>query len=678
MSSRFQFAVRVAVRAAVVAAVLGASVSTAGERPGAVSDSRLQDVASTRWTPQPVWDDVGPVPLLAVSHSPRSFVALLVVAVLSLFVMAEGASRYRSGVIFRADGELTERRRRANIDEIKRTDPAFDEADVLRRFKLAFLKVQEAWENQDFEPVRMFLSDGVFERFALRLQEQRDGGYRRRMDMLTVRGIDVEEIVSDPFFEMLTVRIRGSAIDAREPLRGGGARREASRGIRGKPKREPFAEFWTFLRRRGAKTAVGKAGLIEGNCPNCGADVRMNRSERCGACESLLRSGTHDWVLAVTAQASQWRATLPDAIPGVHSYRNRHDPGFNVPHLQDRASVIFWRKAMADRLGEVGPLRKVASNRFCRDYRSTLDSDQDRRRTYRGDCAVGAVEVRGVVSGKDTDRAIVEIRYSSVRYAVEAFGTARQKDRASVSRDLFVLSRKHGVTTQLEQSISSTHCPNCGAPEDDLRDDACHFCGTVLGDGSRDWVLVEIAAASSDRGARLMNMVTFDALADDEMAADASLVSGVTTESLLESSAGSLAAPLPESTALLAWMIKMAAADGAIGTRERRLLYRVARRRRIPIDRLDAMVTAAELGRIDVPEPNGPDQAREWLTAMIDTALIDGLLARPEAALLKRSARRLDLNAFDVKILIRKRKGELYRQARRIIRQKRVEAGAAG
>ena len=130
---------------------------------------------------------------------------------------------------------------------------------------------------------------------------------------------------------------------------------------------------------------------------------------------SLLRSGQHDWVLCEITQPSEWDSAQSEAVAGLAEFRAQHDASFNTQHLEDRASVIFWRKAMADRVGQVEPLEKMASDKFCSEYSSTLESRPDGRRHYYGDCAVGAVILRGVIGDGDLHRALVEVRWSGKR-----------------------------------------------------------------------------------------------------------------------------------------------------------------------------------------------------------------------------------------------------------------------
>src|SRR5439155_68413 len=80
-------------------------------------------------------------------------------------------------------------------------------------------------------------------------------------------------VKSDHLFDTLAVRIAARASDFNVSLRDGSA-------ISGSDDSGPFAEIWSFLRRRGTQT-LDKAGLIEGNCPNCGAAIEMNQNANC-------------------------------------------------------------------------------------------------------------------------------------------------------------------------------------------------------------------------------------------------------------------------------------------------------------------------------------------------------------------------------------------------------------
>ncbi|NQU19646.1 MAG: TIM44-like domain-containing protein, partial [Candidatus Nealsonbacteria bacterium] len=566
---------------------------------------------------------------------------LIAVVALMIFASKQGNNAYRGRVIRRGAMALNSVQREAAVARLQEADPAFDEQQFYARVSAAMLKIQSAWSEQKIEAVRAFISDGIYERFSLQIQEQRDLGYRNRMENVVVHQTLLAQVESDEPFDVVTVRIQASALDYRERLDNGNR-------IGGTTRTDKFTEFWTFLRRRGVKTDADRPGLMEGNCPNCGTDVTLNRSAKCTSCDSLLRSGQYDWVLCEITQECEWRASEQREIPGIADYRQNRDPGFNVQHLEDRASVIFWRKAMADRLGDTAALAKMATSEFCDGYAEHLKPGP-KGRLYFGDCAVGSVEMRGLLPGSPMDRVVIEIRWSGKRFAASDDGPPRPiSDNGSLFRQFFVLGRRSGVKTDAGLAVSSSHCPGCGAPEEDLTSHACEFCGEVLGDGSHDWVLLEIHPTQNEHGKALLQ----------ELRGQAPVVA-------VESAASS-----PGGTELLAWAIKLALADNTLDVKERAMLDRVARRRGVPSQQLETLIAAAQRGQMDVPEPANREQAQQWLEAMADVALADGRVDRAEAALLMQAGERIDWTVHDLRALLNRRKKALYQAARQQLSQR--------
>jgi hypothetical protein len=386
--------------------------------------------------------------------------------------------------------------REKSVAALKAADPAFDEQAFYARVALAFQKIQAAWSVQDLSQVRAFVSDGVHERFGLQFAEQRADGYRNVMRDVQVTQVILACVVTEGGFDAATLRISASAVDLNVSL-ADGHRLANSEG------HGSFVEYWTLLRRRGAATRAGN-GLIEGNCPNCAAPIEMNAGAKCASCGALLRSGQYDWVVAEITQASVWQMEEPLQVPGVAQHRQR-DPDFSLADLEDRASVIFWRKSMADQQGKIDPLRKVAADDFCQRYEPFLHPHDAQGRVFSGRCAVGSATTLGVIPAPGAmDRALVSIRWEGQRFLADSRGAVRPAGDRVQARSLFVLARKNGVKTDPGQSISSAHCPNCGGPATIDTANACEFCGTVLNDGSRSWVLTGIFSMTSTEAQQLV------------------------------------------------------------------------------------------------------------------------------------------------------------------------------
>jgi hypothetical protein len=319
------------------------------------------------------------------------------------------------------------------------------------------------------------------------------------MDAVGIDQIQIVDAHSDDIYDELSVRIAAHAADYKVAMGDG-------RPIAGTAPLQPFAEIWSFLRRRGSATVPGKPGLLEGNCPNCGAPIALNESANCSNCNALLRSGQYDWVLSEITQESEWRAGGKSTAPGLSALRQR-DPDVNIQSLEDRASVIFWRKSAADRLGKLDPMFKVTSPTYGQTYATRLKPPPGTPRTFYGDCAVGSVDVRGFNSNGTEDRAMIEIRWSGPKFAIQPDSTLRPIEPNSPHHTLFVLMRKATAKTDIAKGISSAHCPNCGAPESGGTSGACEFCGTALNDGSNGWVLDNILPMNDPAAAALLSGV---------------------------------------------------------------------------------------------------------------------------------------------------------------------------
>jgi Tim44-like domain len=556
-------------------------------------------------------------------------------------------------------GVMDENREAAAVAALMQRDPAFNTDKFYARVRTAFTKIQDAWCNQNLQSVQAFISDGVHERFSLQFMEQKQQGVRDTMSGLNIENVRLMQLTSDNVFDAVAVQITASSVDQHVSTADG-------KVLSGSSTPEEYVEYWTFLRRRGVQS-TDKDGLIEGNCPNCGAGIAINESAQCPNCKALLRSGQYDWVLAEITQGSEWRPEYETALPGVPELVGQ-DAGFTLADLEDRTSVMFWRKIRADHLGKIDPLRKIASNDFCSAYQKQLTSPPGQARMYWGDCAVGGVKTLGILPGEPLTRAVVEIRWSGRRYQIAPNGSAKPMEQAHLSQHLMVLGRKAGIKTDPAANISAAHCPNCGAPMADDASDACSFCGTVLNDGSRGWVLIDMQPESGDAAQQLLvqlNSTVRAAPSMNEVAAAGAKNLGFTPG-------------LPDPASLLAWMVKEVAEDGPIDDTERRMLHNVAAKRGISDQQIQVLLDAASHGQLHAPEPSTPAQVEQWMGAMVSAALIDnGELSKPEKRLIYAVGFNHGLSLYDADLLVKREKQLLYNTAVGALRQKRQMADAA-
>jgi uncharacterized tellurite resistance protein B-like protein len=366
----------------------------------------------------------------------------------------------------------------------------------------------------------------------------------------------------------------------------------------------------------------------------------MNQSAKCSYCECLARSGQFDWVLVEITQSSEWRRGREQDVVGLPEYLER-DPGFSVPLLEDRASVTFWRKCAADRGGSSDPLLRVADEAFCRQYAKEL-AGAERPRRYTGDCAVGSVRTLGVLAGRERDRFVVEIVWDG--RAMTAGETSQVGPVRRLRKTLFVFARAAGGRTRLDTAFATAHCPSCGAADPGGTSSSCPYCDAPrAGDGST-WLLTALHAAGSPAGRELV-----EELARGPVPIRPGGHSG--SESASESAAD-----------LLAWAAALVRADGTFTQRERRALEHLADRIELPRERVDELI---EYGRSDSgPSPRNAEEARAWFELLVEVALADGHLARPERAFLREAGEHLGLSHADVRHVIGAVRLRLFQESR--------------
>jgi uncharacterized tellurite resistance protein B-like protein len=585
---------------------------------------------------------------------------LAVVVAFIAYAYRNGMVTYQASVIRRGSALADVQDRGEIVARLRENDPAFDDQAFAARVRVAFVKIQEAWCGQNLTAVRPFISDGVYERFSLQFDEQRAQGLRNQMDNLQVGDIEVASGYADRLFDVLSIGIEASATDSMVSIKDG-------KRLSGSTTSEPFAEVWSFIRRRGAKTQTdpSKPGLIEGNCPNCGGAIELNQNANCQYCGAILRSGQYDWVLAEITQECEWQPYQHRALPGVEALVAR-DPDFNLQAMEDRASVLFWRIATAERLANTTPLTKAALPEYLERYQADLNARRGPHgeRVWQGERAVGSVDTLGIILAEGTtspdaayDRALLEIRWSGTRFTADGQGRIQRHEQSAVSHLLLVLARKTGVKSDTDKSISSAHCPTCGAPEGGGTSGVCEFCGATLNDGSQTWALMDSMSLSSPRAVELLSEMRRGGMG---MVATGGNGNGA-------------AAVAPASA--LAWMVKMSLADGQLDDKERELLASYASKYRIPAERLDQLIAAARANELDVPLPTDRNEARVTLTAMARAALADGRISREEQSLLEAAGQHLGLSDRDVTLLLRHAKAELFADARQALRAGRNGGG---
>jgi hypothetical protein len=502
------------------------------------------------------------------------------------------------------------------VDALHVADPAFDLVAFLDQVKGLFLRVQAAWASGGLAPVRRDLSDATFQRLRVQLDLLRSQDVRNvtaDMAVLDLQPVGLERTAA---FDTLHVRIRAQARDVDVPvaLSPDEARARAQRAPL-----EPFTEVWSFVRRPGTRSRA--AGALEpGKCPNCGAPFDGGAAGNCTYCGAIVNSGAYDWVLSEITQGIE-AGSAPVEVPGLDPLRAQ-DPALSLEVLEDRASLLFW--AWIDAQSRAAPPRmaKLATPEFLAEMSADVEGLRARQRVRVFlQAAVGSVAVRAIEPGPAATMVHVEIRWSA-RMGVVPVGGSPGTLATLPQRWIFTLARKIGVKTDAARGMATARCGNCGAPLGDSVQPTCDHCGATLNDGAHDWVLAR--AEPFELWAARARQTDVHTPAPAPGARDTVLDAA-------------------ERQRLLYTMAAIAAADGAVDDRERRMLKLCAERWGVPYENVELALNADPALFERLVPPHGPG-GESFLHSLVQIALADGKVDRQERRMLEAAAARLGLS----------------------------------
>ena len=558
------------------------------------------------------------------------------------------------------------------LRKIKQKDAAFNEQDFYKRAKSAFMIIQDAWSKRDLTKAECFIADGTFEQYLIQLNTLKEKHLIDVMENLRVKSTNILGYESDNNFDTIHLAITAICKNYR-------ANDKTMQFVEGNRYDEEFTEVWTFLRRTGVKT-LKKPGLIEGYCPNCGSQITVGRHAKCSSCGAILRSGEYDWVLANITQACEWSERGNGAIPGVRRYL-AHDPGFNVQHIEDLVSVMFWRKNESERISDPTPLRKIATNEYCDAQTNFYRPDMYGDHKFFDDCAVGSIRLIGVdnVTSDRDDYVYAKVIWSGIP-------AKRKKDKTVVNivdvkqnvKEVFILRRKHGVKTDTKTTLSSAHCPNCGAATTDYLSNECEYCGTVLNDGSKDWVLENVLPQNDPRLTKAITLIRSEDLnsskangfGNNNFGTSGEGSNGIKKNYTVDDYTSSMNR-IPGTT-LIKWTIAMMLADGIIDPKEQEIIYDCGLRRGISKAQIDKLVEEikSQVSPLDYVARSTDLPADDELVRMlIRVAFADGKIAKEELDMLRYVGKRINMTEAQIKKLLMDERMRLYKMSKAVIKE---------
>jgi uncharacterized Zn finger protein (UPF0148 family)/uncharacterized tellurite resistance protein B-like protein len=560
-----------------------------------------------------------------------------------IFFIYHGSKGTKSKYMTRTIRRGYKNQHQNNLDEIiakiKSKDELFCAEELTERVKNGFTKIQLGWAKQNINSTRHIMSDGVFERFSIQLGIQKNTEIINKMENINILDAQIVAAETDHYFDTLHFIITASASDYYINSKTG-------KIIYGNTTPETFTEYWSFLRKPGVKT-LSKGGLLEDRCPNCGTSLKIGDSVICPTCSAIVNSGEYDWVLTEITQPTEWKIKPCDNIAGIKEMTQK-DPAFNIQHIEDKASVIFYRNIASTFYSDKKHIAKLALNEFIEKHKLEYQLDKKGEKSYYADAAIGCVEVVEIIPARETsnlDKIRVKVKWAGhpAKVKIPSLILPAYIENRIYTQE-FILIRNSNIKTSNKNTLSSTHCPNCGAPEGINTSNKCEYCGAILNDGSRDWVLSNITFFSGYP----QHKSHYESMEREF------------------SNSGSNALAEFDNEAIIGCSVAVMLIDGNISEKENNILQNMAKKRGISQEKLNSITATIQEHGLHIPNPKTKNEALEFLKCMVRMCLADGKITSQEKQLIKQLVIKMDYTDIDIEQMIKKERTQLYKDAKEV------------
>lgn len=182
--------------------------------------------------------------------------------------------------------------------KIMQTDRNFSERVFIDKAQTTFYLVQKAWNDKKPEKMRDVVSDSVYKRFVMQIDELKKKGQTNVLEDIVIGGAKLVDVKTEGGYDSITVRFNVSMTDFTVDDKTG----QVVYGDKNEP--IPFTEYWTFTRKTG-KTTESEDTIKAKKCPNCGAPLSVTQSGECEYCGVGVMSSSFDWVLDTITQEGE-------------------------------------------------------------------------------------------------------------------------------------------------------------------------------------------------------------------------------------------------------------------------------------------------------------------------------------------------------------------------------------
>jgi len=182
---------------------------------------------------------------------------------------------------------LVDRGAPQRFEELARKDPAVGFQALQGRVALIYAELQAAWSGRDALRIRPFVSDNLFQSMYYWIDLYTQQRCRNITENATILRVDLANVLSDAWYDAVTLRIFASSIDYTIS--------DDGKLLSGhKSRTRTYSEYWTLIRGSASRGQPRR----DNNCPNCGAPLRISMTGQCEYCRVKVTNGDFDWVLS--------------------------------------------------------------------------------------------------------------------------------------------------------------------------------------------------------------------------------------------------------------------------------------------------------------------------------------------------------------------------------------------
>lgn len=184
------------------------------------------------------------------------------------------------------------------LSSVKVIDPNFNSEEFKAFARDVYIRLQSAWSKGDWEDIRTFESNELFEQHRNQLQEYLDKGQLNKMDRVGVLNERYSGFRQQAGKDILEIDLDVKQIDYIIDSK-------TKQVVIGDPNEEDYGTYrLTFSRTTGNKTNVATGETKITNCPNCGAPTTITSSGKCPYCGSVITTTDYGWVLSNLSKIS--------------------------------------------------------------------------------------------------------------------------------------------------------------------------------------------------------------------------------------------------------------------------------------------------------------------------------------------------------------------------------------